>query len=115
MIELYGIPNCDTVKKTLDFFKAKNLKVNFHNFKSDGISDKKLNEWFEVLGINKVVNKKSSTIKKLNDEDRAALENPVTAIPLLQEHTSIIKRPVVEYQGKTLIGFNKEEYEEVFK
>lgn len=114
MVKLYGIPNCDTVKKTLDFFKSKNIEVQFHNYKTEGISDKKLIEWFNTLGINKVVNKASSTYKKLTDEQKSALENPETAIAILQEHTSVIKRPTVEHAKGTLIGFKKEEYESVF-
>jgi arsenate reductase len=114
MVKIYGIPNCDTVKKTLDFFKSKDIEIQFHNYKTEGISEEKLSEWFNKLGINKVVNKASSTYKKLTDEQKLALENPETAIPILQEHTSVIKRPTVEHKKGTLIGFKKEEYETVF-
>jgi arsenate reductase len=115
MVKIYGIPNCDTVKKTLDFFKAKKIAVQFHNYKTEGISDKKLKEWFGSVGINKVVNKVSSTYKKLSEEQKIVLDNPETAILLLQEFPSIIKRPIVEHKEQTLVGFKKDEYEAVFQ
>ncbi len=114
MVTLYGIPNCDTVKKALTYFKEKNIPVSFHNFKTEGISGEKLEEWFSAAGINTVVNKKSSTYKGLDDTAKAALENASSAIPLIGEHTSVIKRPVVEVAGKTLVGFKKEEYDSLF-
>ncbi|MDT4887524.1 hypothetical protein FQZ97_1239860 [compost metagenome] len=114
MVKLYGIPNCDTVKKTLTYFKDKNIPVSFHNFKTEGISAEKLEEWFSAAGINKVVNKKSTTYKDLGEAFKKALETPEAAIPILQEHTSIVKRPVVEAHGKTLLGFKKEEYDSLF-
>ena len=115
MVKLYGIPNCDTVKKTLTYFKDKNIPVSFHNFKTDGISKEKLEAWFSAVGPDRVVNKKSTTYKGLADDLKAALEVPASAIPVLQQHTSVIKRPVVEAGGKTLIGFRKEEYDQVFQ
>lgn len=114
MVKLYGIPNCDTVKKALTYFKDKNIPVSFHNFKTDGISAEKLEEWFSAAGINKVVNKNSTTYKDLDDPAKEALESPQSAIPILQEHTSIVKRPVVETQGKTLLGFRKDDYDSLF-
>lgn len=114
MVTLYGIPNCDTVKKTLTYFKEKNIPVSFHNFKTEGISAEKLEEWFSAAGINKVVNKASSTYKGLDEAARKALEEPHSAIPVIQEHTSVIKRPIVEARGKTLVGFKKDEYDEIF-
>ncbi|MBX2953757.1 MAG: Spx/MgsR family RNA polymerase-binding regulatory protein [Leadbetterella sp.] len=114
MVKLYGIPNCDTVKKTLTYFREKNIPVSFHNFKTDGISAEKLEEWFAAAGINKVVNKNSTTYKELDESAKKALENPSTAIPVIQEHTSLVKRPVVEADGKTLLGFKKDEYDKTF-
>ena len=114
MVQLYGIPNCDTVKKALTYFKDKNIPVSFHNFKTGGISAEKLEEWFSVAGINKVVNKASTTYKELDEPLKKALESPDSAIPIIQEHTSVVKRPVVEAHGKTLLGFKKEEYDSLF-
>ncbi len=114
MVKLYGIPNCDTVKKTLTYFKEKNIPVSFHNFKTEGISAEKLEEWFSAAGINKVVNKNSTTYKDLDESLKKALESPQSAIPVIQEYTSIVKRPVVETGGKTLLGFKKEDYDSLF-
>lgn len=110
MVKMYGIPNCGTVKKALDYFKAKNIKIEFHNYKTDGISEEKLQEWFSNLDFNKVVNKKSSTYRTLSDAQKEALNAPETAIPILQEFTSIIKRPLVESSNLYLVGFSEEDY-----
>jgi len=114
MVKLYGIPNCDAVKKTLTYFKEKNIPVSFHNFKTEGISAEKLEEWFSAAGINKVVNKASTTYKNLDDSSKKALETPASAIPVILDNTSVIKRPVVEAGEKTLLGFKKEEYDSIF-
>lgn len=114
MVTLYGIPNCDTVKKAMTYFKEKNIAVTFHNFKTAGISAEKLEEWFSAAGINKVVNKKSTTYKDLDEPLKNALESPQSAIPVIREYTSLVKRPVVEAQGKTLLGFKREEYDSLF-
>ena len=115
MIELYGIPNCNTVKKSLDFFKDKNIGLNFHNFKTEGISKEKFEEWVSSLGINNVINKKSATYRKLTDEEKQKLNDEESAFSIIKENTSIIKRPVVEYKGKFLLGFDEETYEKSFK
>ena len=114
MIDLYGIPNCNTVKKSLDFFKLKNIELNFHNFKTEGISKEKFEEWVNALGINNVINKKSATYRKLTDEEKHKLDALESAITVIKDNTSIIKRPVVEFDGKYLLGFDEEIYEKSF-
>jgi arsenate reductase len=111
-VTLYGIPNCDTVKKAQTYLKDNEIPYTFHNFKTEGISDKKLKEWFHALGFNKVINKVSASYKKL--EDKSPLEQEETALDLVQANTSIIKRPVLEWGDKKLIGYKKEEYDALF-
>lgn len=108
-VTIYGIPNCDTVKKALTYLKDNDVPFAFHNFKTEGISDKKLKEWFRFFGFNKVINKVSSTYKKL--EDKSPLEKEETAYEVVKANTSILKRPVLEFGDKKLIGFKKEEYD----
>lgn len=112
MIEIYGIPNCDTVKKALSFLKNKEVAFEFHNFKTEGVSDEKLKEWIAKAGLAKVVNKASTTYKSLDDSEKINLEVIEKAIPLIQRNTSIIKRPVLEFEEQLLFGFKAETYTE---
>jgi Spx/MgsR family transcriptional regulator len=111
---VYGIPNCDTVKKALTWFRANHIDFEFHDFKKEGISAKKLKEWDKKAGFEKFLNKNSTTWKEVDDGEKAAITSIESAVPLLQEKTSIIKRPVVE-DGKFLFfGFNEEAYRKHF-
>lgn len=108
---LYGIPNCNTVKKAQDWLKANHLSFQFHNFKKDGITAEKLTEWFDVFGWEKVINKNGLTFKKLSKEEQAMINSPSQAINYLMNNTSAIKRPIVEIDGKAvLLSFKEEEY-----
>lgn len=111
MITLYGIPNCNTVKKAMDWFKAQNIEVTFHDFKKKGITAAKLEEWFGVFGWDGMVNKNGLTFKKLNKEEQAAINSPEAAKAYLMANTSAIRRPVVEWgNGKYTIRFIEEEF-----
>ena len=90
------------------------MELNFHNFKTDGISKEKFEKWVNSLGINNVINKKSSTYRKLTEERKQQLDAVETAYTIVKDNTSIIKRPVVEFNGKYLIGFDEEIYAERF-
>jgi Spx/MgsR family transcriptional regulator len=107
---VYGIPNCDTVKKALNWLKANHIEFEFHNFKLDGISAKKLKEWDKKAGLEKILNKNSSTWKEVDSEVKGSIVSINEAIPLLQEKTSIIKRPVIEDGRFLFFGFNEEAY-----
>ena len=109
---LYGIPNCNTVKKAQDWLKAKAIEVEFHDFKKKGITAEKLTEWFAAFGWEKVINKNGLTFKKLSKEAQQAINSPQTAMAYLMQNTSAIKRPIVEKNGKAiLLGFNAEDFE----
>ncbi|MES2416841.1 MAG: Spx/MgsR family RNA polymerase-binding regulatory protein [Bacteroidota bacterium] len=108
---LYGIPNCNTVKKAQDWLKAHELEFKFHNFKKEGITAEKLTEWFNVFGWEKVINKNGLTFKQLSKEEQVAISSPVKAITYLMQHTSAIKRPIIEQNGKpVLLGFVEGDY-----
>jgi Spx/MgsR family transcriptional regulator len=111
---VYGIPNCDTVKKALTWFRSNNIDFEFHNFKKEGISAKKLKEWDKKAGLEKILNKKSSTWKEVNDEMKETITSIDAAIPLLEEKTSIIKRPVIEDGSFLFFGFDEEVYRRHF-
>ena len=105
-ITIYGIANCDIIKKTLDWYKKKNIPVGFHDYKKEGINKEKLVQWSKEVGWELLLNKKSTTWRSLAPEIQQKITNEKAAIQLMTEYTSIIKRPVVEVQGKIIVGFN---------
>lgn len=108
---VYGIPNCNTVKKALDWIRANGIAYQFHNFKKEGISAEKLTEWFDTFGWEQVINKNGLTFKKLSKEEQAEVNSPQKVIAYLMQNTSAIKRPIVEKNGKAiLLGFNEDAY-----
>ena len=108
---VYGIPNCNTVKKALDWIRANGIAYQFHNFKKEGISAEKLTEWFDSFGWEQVINKNGLTFKKLSKEEQAEINSPQKVIAYLMQNTSAIKRPIVEKNGKAiLLGFNEDAY-----
>jgi len=110
---VYGIPNCNTVKKSIDWLKANQIDYEFHDFKKKGITAQKLNEWCEVFGWETVLNRKGLTWKKLSKEEQSAIDNQEKAIAYLIENTSAIKRPILEKNGQAiLISFDENRYAE---
>ncbi len=108
---VYGIPNCNTVKKALDWLKANQLDFEFHDFKKKGVTAAQLSSWFDTFGWEKVINKSGLTFKKLSKEEQAGINSADAAIVYLMANTSAIKRPIVEQNGKAiLLGFNEEAY-----
>jgi Spx/MgsR family transcriptional regulator len=108
MIHLYGIPNCDTVKKSLDWLKGQKVEFTFHDFKKEGISVDKLKAWSKAVGLDVLLNKKSSTWRGLTPEEQEAAYSGKGAFALMREKPSTIKRPVVEWaNGAITAGFNE--------
>jgi arsenate reductase len=113
---LYGIPNCNTVKKAQDWLKANQIDFEFHDFKKKGVTPEKLKEWFETFGWEKVINKNGLTFKKLTKEEQAKISSPDEAIAYLIQNTSAIKRPIVEQDNKAiLLGFDEQHYKDKMK
>jgi arsenate reductase (glutaredoxin) len=112
-ITLYGIPNCDTVKKARVWLDARGLSYAFHDYKKAGADAKKLAAWCDALGWETVLNRAGTTFKKLPDADKADL-NQAKAISLMLVQPSMIKRPLVEHSGGLLIGFKPEVWEAAF-
>ena len=109
---LYGIPNCNTVKRAKDWLKENGQIFEFHDFKKKGVAVEKLQQWCETFGWEKVLNRAGLTFKKLSKEEQAAINNQEKAIAYLLNATSAIKRPIVEVDGKAiLLGFKEEEYQ----
>lgn len=113
-VRLYGIPNCDTVRKARKWLDANGITHTFHDFKREGLDPARLEAWVEAAGLDVVVNRRGTTFRKLSEAEKAALAERHTAVALLVQQPSIIKRPVVEYgadgaQG-ILIGFREDEW-----
>ena len=111
-LRIYGIKNCDTMKKARAFLDAKGVAYDFHDYKAAGIEPAKLKAWTKDVGWEKLLNKAGTTFKKLPDAEREGLTE-AKAIALMAAQPSMIKRPVLEAGGKLLVGFRPEEYEKV--
>jgi arsenate reductase (glutaredoxin) len=109
-ITLYGIPNCDTVKKSRVWLDTHGIAYDFHDYKRAGTSASKLASWCEQAGWEAVLNRAGTTFKKLLEADKSDL-NEAKAIDLMIAQPSMIKRPVVEYEGGLLVGFKPEIWE----
>ena len=107
---LYGIPNCDTVKKARDWLTANHIRHDFHDYKKAGIDAARLKDWSAKIGWEKVLNRTSSTFKALPDEAKQDLDE-AKAIALMIEQPSMIKRPVFETNGKIVAGFKPDSAE----
>lgn len=108
-IVLYGIPNCDTVKKARTWLDRQGLAYSFHDYKKAGADAGKLAAWCTAAGWDKVLNRAGTTFKKLPDADKADLDQ-AKAIALMSANPSCIKRPVVEHPGGLLVGFKEVEW-----
>ncbi|GAA4641707.1 ArsC family reductase [Pontixanthobacter gangjinensis] len=115
-VDLYGIPNCDTVKKARKWLDTNGVDYVFHDYKKEGADPAKLTAWIADKGVDVVLNRRGTTFRKLSDAQKAGID-AAKAVTLLQEHPSMIKRPVAEYtrgSGGTLVGFKEDEWSAAF-
>ncbi|MBT1703251.1 ArsC family reductase [Chryseosolibacter indicus] len=113
---VYGIKNCNTVKTALDWLKSKNIDFEFHDYKAKGITESKLKEWSKQVGWESLVNKRGTTWRQLDKELQEKITSEPAAVSLMKEKTSIIKRPLIEENGKVLaLGFDESQYNKTFK
>ena len=109
-IHFYGIPNCETVKKARAWLDAKGIGYAFHDYKKEGADPAKLRAWIAAKGWETVLNRRGTAFRKLDAAQTADLDAG-KAVPLMQANPSTIKRPVVEYPGGLLVGFDAAEWE----
>ncbi len=112
-VTLYGIPNCDTVKKARDWLDARGVAYVFHDYKKLGADAAKLAEWVAEAGWDVVLNRAGTTFRKLPDAAKQDLD-PAKAVALMAANLSCIKRPVVEHPGGLLVGFKPEAWAAAF-
>ena len=109
MIALYGIPNCDTVKKARVWLDANGIAYSFHDYKKEGADPARLAKWADAVGWEPLLNRAGTTFRKLDEADRADID-AAKALALMAAHPSTIKRPVVEYRGGLLVGFKPDQW-----
>ena len=115
MYIIYGIPNCDTVRKTLNWFQKHKIAYDFYNYKTNGVSPEKLKQWSKQVGWESLLNKKGTTWKQLDKKIQVVVITEKTAIQWLIENTSAIKRPLIEKADKVItLGFDEEVYKKIF-
>lgn len=109
-IDLYGIPNCDTVKKARRWLDEHQLAYRFNDFKKSPPSAEQLKSWLNAVGMDTLINRRGTTWRQLDDASKANLDD-ASAIALMQAHTSIIKRPVLVTEQRVAVGFAAPDYE----
>lgn len=112
MITVYGIPNCDTVKKARAWLAERGLEVAFHDFKKQGVPAAELPAWLAAFGRDKLINRAGTTWRKLDEAAKAAVVDDASAQALMLGEPSVIKRPVVRWpDGGLTLGFSADEFE----
>lgn len=110
-MKLYGIPNCNTVKKARDWLDSHHIAYTFHDFKKLGIDEATLNLWLNQQPWEKLVNRAGMTWRSLAETEKTAIVDNASAIALMQNKTSVIKRPVLVKDNKIIsLGFDESNY-----
>lgn len=115
MYKIYGIPNCNTIKKTLDWMDRHRIEYEFYDYKKLGMTASRLKNWSKQVGWENFLNKKSATWRGLSKEIQQAITTEKKAVELMLANNSIIKRPVIERDNLiVVIGFEESKYTEFF-
>lgn len=114
MTTIYGIKNCDTIKKARQWLERHNVTYTFHDFREHGIDSNKIKQWLDQLGWETVVNKRSTTWKQLDPQNRDNMDTAL-ALKTILEHPTLVKRPVLETATHLHIGFKEADYITIFK
>jgi arsenate reductase len=113
MITLYGIKNCDTVKKARFWLEQHNVDYHFHDFRADGLTVAQVNAWIAEIGLETLVNKRSTTWKELDETTKTNL-NGTNAATIISENPTLIKRPLLDTGKQKHVGFKDTEYTTIF-
>ena len=119
MYKLYGIPNCDTVKKARTWLEQQAIPFDFHNFKKEGLSAEQVELWLKKIDFDTLINRKGTSWRALSEEQKNQAANKAGALALVLENPSLIKRPVLQIGDNTLdyvgVGFNDQLYSSIFQ
>ena len=113
MIIIYGIPNCDTMKKARRWLEANGVEYDFHDYKKAGIDKSTLQQWEKQVGWETLLNRRGMMWRKLSDEQKQTI-NRDNAVAIMLETPSIIKRPVLVKDKQILVGFDEKQYQSLF-
>lgn len=113
-ITMYGIKNCDTIKKARTWLEKNKIDYDFHDYKTAGVERAQLEAWSKTVGWETLLNRAGTTFRKLPDERKQHLDQR-SAVRLMQEQPSLIKRPMLEVDGQWYVGFSPERYQEIFR
>lgn len=113
-VTLYGIPNCDTVKKARTWLEQENIDYRFHDFRKDGLESSQVEKWIDELGWEVLVNKRSTSWKALDEGQRKTMDAK-TALSAILDSPTLIKRPLLDSGQSRNVGFKAQDYEALFK
>ena len=113
MKTLYGISNCDTIKKARKWLEANDVDYQFHDYRKDGLETKQLKQWTKELGWEALLNRRGTTWRKLPESERENV-NEKSAISLMLEYPAMIKRPLLDTGKTRIVGFKEQEYSDLF-
>lgn len=114
-VKLYGLPYCDATAGVTKWLEGKGYSISLHNYKTDGITKEKLDEWCSKIGWQKVLNKRSTTWRSLKQDVQDSVTDKSSAVNLMLRNTSLIKRPVIEFGNNLLLGFDEKTLSNTFK
>ena len=109
MIKIFGIKNCDTMKKAFRWLDANNLEYSFHDYKKEGLDEATAKAWVDELGWDNIINKRGTTWRKLDEETKGTMDNN-NAVHIMMTQPSIIKRPLLVVKESIYLGFDAENY-----
>lgn len=112
-ITMYGIPNCDTIKKAKNWLTQNNISFTFHDYRKDGVSEALIQQFCQQLGWEMVLNKRGTTYRQLSEEQKNTI-NEASVVTLLVNYPAMIKRPILSVENKLYIGFKPEHYAMIF-
>lgn len=112
MYTIYGIKNCDTMKKAFKWLDEQQINYHFHNYKIDGISDELLQQFLKLTDWQSLINTRGTTWRKLDETTKNSIVDNITATKLMLAYPSIIKRPILINCNRILLGFNPEHYQQ---
>ncbi|GDY27841.1 ArsC family reductase [Agarivorans sp. Toyoura001] len=112
-IVMFGIPNCDTIKKARRWLSEHNIEFTFHDYRKDGVTKQQIGQWCKLLGWEAVLNKRGTTYRQLSDEQKAGLDESA-AIDLLEQFPAMIKRPLLQVEQNFTLGFKADLYQQLF-
>jgi arsenate reductase len=113
-MKLYGIPNCSTVKKARAWLDERGIEYDFHDYKKQGVPAKTLKEIMKVLGWETLLNRAGPTWRKLPDETKVSVKDAASALKVMQDNPSVIKRPLIDRDGQYQLGFSEDNYAAFF-